>query len=310
MIVEQPGFWLAVLQIIWIDILLSGDNAVVIALACRKLPPQQRVWGVVLGTVVAISLRVVFAGLVTTLMQMAYLKLVGGVLLLWIAVKLLGPEENGKSGEVQAVDTLWRAIRIVAIADLVMSLDNVIAIAAVAERFEAPQSYALLMFGLAVSIPLIMAGAAIVMALLERFPVVVWAGAALLGWIAGEIIAKDPLFTANLDPDRGAHGVDHRRDLGRAVRGRRRAGAPTMAETKRAGSESRLRPRGCPSPHHAADYVACGLAFSGSAATALTGRLVPSAPPPRGRRRKRRARPSASARRAWCPWPSAIRAPR
>ena len=206
MIVEQPGFWLAVLQIIWIDLLLSGDNAVVIALACRKLPPKQRVWGVVLGTVVAISLRVVFAGLVTTLMQMAYLKLVGGTLLLWIAVKLLAPEENGKSGEIQAVDSLWRAIRIVAIADVVMSLDNVIAIAAVAERFEAPHSYALLMFGLAVSIPLIMAGAAMVMALLDRFPIVVWAGAALLGWIAGEIIAKDPLITGNLDPA-AAHTV-------------------------------------------------------------------------------------------------------
>jgi YjbE family integral membrane protein len=206
MIVEQPGFWLAVLQIIWIDVLLSGDNAVVIALACRKLPPQQRVWGVVLGTLVAISLRVVFAGLVTTLMQMAYLKLVGGVLLLWIAVKLLAPEENDKNGEVQAVETLWRAVRIVAIADVVMSLDNVIAIAAVAERFEAPHSYALLMFGLAVSIPLIMAGAAMIMAILERFPIVVWAGAALLGWIAGEIIAKDPLFTAHLDPA-SAHTV-------------------------------------------------------------------------------------------------------
>jgi YjbE family integral membrane protein len=200
MILEQPAFWIAVLQIIWIDILLSGDNAVVIALACRRLPPQQRIWGVVLGTVVAIALRVVFAGLVTTLMQVPYLKLVGGALLLWIAVKLLGPEENGKSNEIEAVDKLWRAIRIVAIADLVMSLDNVIAIAAVAERFEAPHSYALLMFGLAVSIPLIMAGAALVMALLDRFPIVVWAGAALLGWIAGEIIAKDPLFTANLDP--------------------------------------------------------------------------------------------------------------
>ena len=200
MIVEQPGFWLAVLQIIWIDILLSGDNAVVIALACRKLPPRQRVWGVVLGTLVAISLRVVFAGLVTTLMKVAYLKLVGGVLLLWIAVKLLGPEENGKNGEVEPVDTLWRAVRIIAIADVVMSLDNVIAIAAVAERFEAPHNYALLMFGLAVSIPLIMAGAALVMAILDRFPIIVWAGAALLGWIAGEIIAKDPLFTANLDP--------------------------------------------------------------------------------------------------------------
>jgi len=199
MIVEQPGFWLAVLQIIWIDILLSGDNAVVIALACRKLPARQRLWGVVLGTVVAISLRVVFAGLVTTLMKVAYLKLVGGVLLLWIAVKLLGPEENCKNGEIEPVDNLWRAVRIIAIADVVMSLDNVIAIAAVAERFEAPHNYALLMFGLAVSIPLIMAGAALVMAILDRFPIIVWAGAALLGWIAGEIIAKDPLFTAGLD---------------------------------------------------------------------------------------------------------------
>ncbi|MGZ8416715.1 MAG: TerC family protein [Methyloceanibacter sp.] len=200
MTVDDPGFWLAVLQIIWIDVLLSGDNAVVIALACRKLPARQRVWGIVLGTVVAISLRVIFAGLVTTLMQMAYLKLVGGALLLWIAVKLLGQEENCKDGQIEQVDNLWRAIRIVAIADVVMSLDNVIAIAAVAEKFDAPQSYALLMFGLAVSIPLIMAGAAIVMSLLEKFPIVVWAGAALLGWIAGEIIAKDPLFTANLDP--------------------------------------------------------------------------------------------------------------
>ena len=200
MILDQPAFWIAVLQIIWIDLLLSGDNAVVIALACRKLPPRQRIWGVVLGTVVAIALRVIFAGVVTTLMQVPYLKLLGWALLLWIAVKLLNPEENGKSNEIEAVDKLWRAIRIVAIADLVMSLDNVIAIAAVAERFEAPHSYALLMFGLAVSIPLIMAGAALVMALLDRFPVVVWAGAALLGWIAGEIIAKDPLFTAALDP--------------------------------------------------------------------------------------------------------------
>lgn len=200
MTVDDPGFWLAVLQIIWIDVLLSGDNAVVIALACRKLPARQRVWGIVLGTVVAISLRVIFAGLVTTLMQMAYLKLVGGALLLWIAVKLLGQEENCKDGQIEQVDNLWRAIRIVAIADVVMSLDNVIAIAAVAEKFDAPQNYALLMFGLAVSIPLIMAGAAIVMSLLEKFPIVVWAGAALLGWIAGEIIAKDPLFTANLDP--------------------------------------------------------------------------------------------------------------
>jgi len=202
MIVEQPGFWLAVFQIIWIDILLSGDNAVIIALACRKLPSRQRLWGVVLGTGVAISLRVIFAGVVTTLMKVAYLKLVGGLLLLWIAVKLLGPEENGngKSGQIEPVENLWRAVKIIAIADVVMSLDNVIAIAAVAERFDAPYNIALLIFGLAVSIPLIMLGATLVLAMLDRFPIIVWAGAALLGWIAGEIIAKDPLFTARLDP--------------------------------------------------------------------------------------------------------------
>jgi integral membrane protein, YjbE family len=196
MSLNEPGFWLAVLQIIWIDVLLSGDNAVVIALACRKLPPSQRLWGIVLGTMVAITLRVMFTGVVTTLMSMPYVKLVGGALLLWIAVKLLGPEENDKNGHIEPVDSLWRAVRIVAIADVVMSLDNVIAIAAAARG-----SYALLMFGLAFSIPLIMAGAALVIAVLERFPVVVWAGAALLGWIAGEIIAKDPLLSGNLDPN-------------------------------------------------------------------------------------------------------------
>ncbi len=195
MTIEDPTFWLAVVQIIWIDILLSGDNAVVIALACRKLPPRQRMWGIVLGTAVAISLRVAFTGIVTQLMTMPYVKLVGGLLLFWIAVKLLGSEEQQQSGEIEAVDTLWQAIKIVAIADVVMSLDNVIAIAAAARG-----NYGLLMFGLAVSIPLIMAGAAMVIALLERFPAIVWAGAALLGWIAGEIIAGDPLFTRHLDP--------------------------------------------------------------------------------------------------------------
>jgi YjbE family integral membrane protein len=195
MTVDEPGFWLAVLQIIWIDILLSGDNAVVIALACRKLPPRQRMWGLVLGTMVAVTLRVVFTGVVTTMMSMPYVKLIGGALLLWIAIKLLGPEDNDKNGQIEPVDSLWRAVRIVAVADVVMSLDNIIAIAAAARG-----SYALLMFGLACSIPLIMAGAALVIALLERFPIVVWAGAALLGWIAGEIIAMDPLLTGHLDP--------------------------------------------------------------------------------------------------------------
>src|SRR5262245_34919345 len=200
MILEQPAFWIAVLQIIWIDILLSGDNAVVIALACRRLPPQQRIWGVVLGPVVAIALRVLFAGPGTPLMRGPCLKLAGGALRRCIAAKVLGPGENGERNGIRGVDKVWRAIRIGASGGLVVSRDDVIAIAGVAERFEAPHSYALLMFGLAVSIPLIMAGAALVMALLDRFPIVVWAGAALLGWIAGEIIAKDPLFTAALDP--------------------------------------------------------------------------------------------------------------
>jgi YjbE family integral membrane protein len=199
MTVDDPAFWLAVLQIIWIDLLLSGDNAVVIALACRKLPPKQRAWGIALGTLVAIGLRIVFTGLVTTLMAMAYVKLIGGLLLIWIAIKLLAGEENGNTEHIEPSANLWHAVKIIAIADAVMSLDNVIAIAMAARG-----SYALLMFGLAVSIPLIMAGAAIVISLLERFPIVVWAGAALLGWIAGEIIAKDPLFTSNIDP-----GMEH-----------------------------------------------------------------------------------------------------
>ena len=199
--VDDPGFWFAVLQIIWIDLLLSGDNAVVIALACRQLPPHQRVWGIAFGTLAAIVLRIVFTGLVTTLMTMPYLKLIGGVLLIWIAIKLLGGEEECDEDNVKPVANLWHAVRIIVIADAVMSLDNVIAIAMAAQG-----NHALLMFGLAVSIPLIMAGAALIISLLERFPIIVWGGAALLGWIAGEIIAKDPLFMDHVDPA-SAHKV-------------------------------------------------------------------------------------------------------
>ena len=201
MTVDDPGFWLALVQIIWIDLLLSGDNAVVIALACRKLPLEQRVWGIALGTLVAIGLRIGFTGAVTTLMTMPYLKLIGGVLLIWIAIKLIGGEEGNGDEEVKSSTNIWQAVKIIAIADAVMSLDNVIAIAMAARG-----SYVLLMIGLAISIPLIMAGAAIVMALLERFPVIVWAGGAILGWIAGEIIAKDPLIAAYIEPSM-AHTV-------------------------------------------------------------------------------------------------------
>jgi YjbE family integral membrane protein len=196
--VDQLGyaaFWFAVLQIIFINFLLSGDNAVVIAMACRNLPPHQRRWGLVIGAGVAVILRIVFAGIVIRLMLFPYLKLIGGVALLYIAARLLVPEDADRT-EVEAVAHLWRAIRIVVVADIVMSLDNIIAIVAVARG-----NLLLLAIGLAVSIPLIVAGAALIMALLERFNILIWAGAALLGWVAGEVIATDPAiahyFTAS-----------------------------------------------------------------------------------------------------------------
>lgn len=185
-------FWIALVKIIWINILLSGDNALVIAMACRGLPPHQRKWGMILGAGVAVGMRIVFTGVVATLMLLPWLKIAGGLALLYIAAKLLVPDEvEDDHGE--AVQNLWRAVRIVAVADLIMSLDNVIAIAAAAGG-----NMALLVIGLAISIPLIVAGAALIMALLDRFPVLIWAGAALLGWISGEVIATDPVVTGYL----------------------------------------------------------------------------------------------------------------
>lgn len=199
---SQPAFWLAALQIIWINILLSGDNAVVIALACRSLPDKQRLWGLILGAGVAVLLRVFFTLIIAQVMALPYLKLVGGLALLWIAIKLIVPEEEHGEGKVAAGENLWRAVRIVAIADIVMSLDNVIAIAAAAKG-----NVSLIVFGLAVSIPMIIAGAALLMALLTRFPVLVWAGAALLGWIAGEIMIEDPASRGFLGEDFVHHYV-------------------------------------------------------------------------------------------------------
>ena len=181
-------FWWAALKIVGINILLSGDNAVVIALACRGLPPRQRLWGMVIGAGFASVLLIVFTGVVALLMTLPYLKLAGAVLLLWIAAKLLVPDENDGEEGPEAVENLWRAIRIVVIADLVMSLDNVIAVAAVAKG-----QYVLLTLGLVVSIPMVIAGSALILALLERFPMLVWGGAAILGWVAGDIFATDPV---------------------------------------------------------------------------------------------------------------------
>ena len=180
------------LQIIWINIILSGDNAVVIAMACRGLPPDKQRLGTILGAGVAIVLRIVFTVLVVTLLETPYLKIAGGLLLLWIAVKLVGGEEEADSG-VKETSKLWHAVRTVAIADAVMSLDNVLAIAAIAK-----DSTVLLIVGLAISIPLIVVGATLIITLLDRFPILVWAGAGLLGWVAGEMIVTDPAIVSRL----------------------------------------------------------------------------------------------------------------
>jgi YjbE family integral membrane protein len=182
---QSPTFWFAVGKIIWINVLLSGDNALVIAMACRGLAPRQRVWGMTIGAGIAVILLIAFTGIVAKLMALPYLKLAGGLALLVIAAKLLVPE--GEGDDVTAGTSLWHAIRIVVIADIVMSLDNVIAVAAAANG-ELP----LLILGLAVSIPMIIAGAALIMLVLDRFPILVWFGATLLGWIAGDVIATDP----------------------------------------------------------------------------------------------------------------------
>jgi YjbE family integral membrane protein len=182
---QRPAFWLAVGKIIWINVLLSGDNALVIAMACRGLAPRQRLWGMVIGAGIAVVLLIAFTSIVATLMVLPYLKLAGGIALLAIAAKLLVPEDEG--GDVTAGTSLWHAIRIVVIADIIMSLDNVIAVAAAANG-----QLSLLVLGLAISIPMIIAGAALIMMVLDRFPILVWLGATLLGWIAGDVIESDP----------------------------------------------------------------------------------------------------------------------
>jgi YjbE family integral membrane protein len=186
---HQPAFWIGLIQIIGIDILLSGDNALVIALACRSLPQHQRRRGIILGAAAAIVLRIVFAAFIVHLLAVPYLKIVGGLLLFWIAVKLLVPEE-GDGGDGAGVDparNLFQAVKTIVIADAVMSLDNVVGIAAAAKG-----DMVLLAVGLVISIPLIVYGSTLILTLLDRFPVIVAAGGALLGYIAGDTVATDP----------------------------------------------------------------------------------------------------------------------
>jgi YjbE family integral membrane protein len=185
----RPTFWLAALQIMGINILLSGDNAVVIALAVRGLPPKERFWGMVFGAGVAAVLLILFTGIVATLLKLPYLKLAGGLALFWVAVNLVAPQPHDEEDTPEAVEDLWRAVRVVVVANIVMSLDNVIAVAAAAKG-----NYLLLGLGLAISIPVVIAGSALFLAILERFPWVVWAGGALLGWIAGGLLPDDAII--------------------------------------------------------------------------------------------------------------------
>jgi YjbE family integral membrane protein len=186
----SPAFWIAVGQIIMIDILLGGDNAVVIALACRKLPPAQRTKGIIWGTAGAIILRVILIFFALTLLAIPYLKIVGALLLVWIGVKLIAPDDEGH-GDIQASDKLWAAVKTIIVADLVMSVDNVIAIAGAAESAGQHQM-ALVIFGLVVSIPIIVWGSQLVIKLMDRFPLIITAGGMLLGWIAGTMAVTDP----------------------------------------------------------------------------------------------------------------------
>ncbi len=188
-----PPFWVAAFEIILINILLSGDNAVVIALACRNLPRKQRVLGIFYGVIGAVVLRIILTFFAVQLLLLPYLQLIGAVLLVWIGIKLIA-EDDGEEHNIAASDRLMSAVKTVIVADLVMSLDNVIGVAGAAKG-----SLVLLIFGLVVSIPLVIVGSQLIMKLIERFPWLVVAGGGLLGYIAGEIATHDAAVKAWVD---------------------------------------------------------------------------------------------------------------
>jgi YjbE family integral membrane protein len=186
---QTPDFWIGLLKIIWINIILSGDNAVVIAMAARSLPPHQQRKAVLWGSGAAVVMRIVLTVVAVKLLALPYLQIVGGLLLLWIGVQLLGEEDDDDEGEAKGYGSLGAAVRTILIADLVMSLDNVIAVAAAAQG-----STTLLVIGLAVSIPLVIFGSTLMIKLMERFPIIVMLGAALIGWVGGETIVNDAML--------------------------------------------------------------------------------------------------------------------
>lgn len=192
----QTLSWAAVFQIILIDILLGGDNAVVIALACRNLEPKQRMQGILWGTAGAIILRVILIFFALTLLTIPFLKIVGALLLLWIGVKLLIPEDDHHDN-IKGGSSILAAIKTIIVADFVMSLDNVIAIAGAAQNAHADHQLGLVIFGLVVSVPIIIWGSTLVLKLIDRFPLVVMFGAALLGWIAGGMLITDIMIERN-----------------------------------------------------------------------------------------------------------------
>ena len=199
---HQPIFWFELGAIIWINLLVSGDNAVMIALAARSLPPTQQKLAVFWGSAAAVLLRIVLTAFAVALLELPWLKIVGGALLIWIGVKLLVPDPEEL--EVSAHTRLWHAIRTILIADLIMSIDNVIAVAAAANAAAptpdlAAMKYTLLALGLAISIPIVIFGSVLMLGIMERFPIVIALGAALLGWIAGDIIVTDPAIAGWID---------------------------------------------------------------------------------------------------------------
>jgi YjbE family integral membrane protein len=185
---QTPDFWIGLLKIIWINIILSGDNAVVIALAARSLPPHQQRQAVFWGSGAAVVLRILLTVVAAALLALPYLQIAGGLLLLWIGVQLLGDEDEGE-GEAKEYGSMMAAVRTILIADLVMSLDNVIAVAAAAQG-----SMTLLVLGLAISIPLVIFGSTLMIKLMERFPIIVVLGAGLIGWVGGETIVGDSVL--------------------------------------------------------------------------------------------------------------------
>ncbi|MHC3915062.1 TerC family protein [Alcaligenes nematophilus] len=188
----QTLHWGSLFQIVLIDILLGGDNAVVIALACRNLPKQQRMQGILWGTAGAIILRVVLIFFALTLLDLPFLKVVGGLLLMWIGIKLLMPDDDAH-GNIQGGGTIWAAVKTIIIADFVMSLDNVIAIAGAAQNAHLDHQLGYVIFGLLLSVPIIVWGSTLVLKLIDRFPIVVTLGGALLGWIAGGMLVTDKI---------------------------------------------------------------------------------------------------------------------